>query len=173
MYTIKIAAPRHLIMEQLGRFGEADRGYLKPKWVKIQRTAGVPNAPGCVIQYEVGCPRFSFHLTLDQVVGGHLAVYRVSDGFAQGGMLIFEIEKLSEEVCALSIYVAFNFVRGRTWATRPFWWIFRLLFPAFIHDVLWNHSLCQLKDIVEAIHEKRKECTAEADQADPHLTPRL
>jgi flavin-dependent dehydrogenase len=151
MYTIKIAAPRHLIMEQLGRFGEADRGYLKPKWVKIQRIAGVPNAPGCVIQYELGCRRICFHLTLDQVVGGHLAVYRVSDGFARGGMLIFEIEKLSEEVCALSIYVAFNFARGRSWATRPFWWIFRLLFPAFIHDVLWNHSLCQLKDIVEAV----------------------
>jgi hypothetical protein len=88
-------------------------------------------------------------LILEQIVGGHLAVYRVKDGFARGGVLIFEIEKLSEEVCALSIYVAFNFVRGRTWVTRPFWRLFRLLFPAFIHDVLWNHSLCQLKDIVE------------------------
>ena len=43
-----------------------------------------------------------------------------------------------------------NFVRGRTWLTRPFWWLFRWLFPAYIHDVLWNHSLCQLKDLLEA-----------------------
>jgi len=31
--------------------------------------------------------------------------------------------------------------------------LFRALFPSFVHDVLWNHSLCQLKDIVEASHE--------------------
>jgi hypothetical protein len=153
MYTIKIAAPRSRILAQLGRFGEADRGYLKPKWVGIHRIAGVPNTPGCVIQYELGCRRLSFNLILDQLIGGHLAVYRVRNGFARGGMLLFEIEKLSEEVCAVSIYVAFNFVRGKTWLTRPFWWLFRRLFPAFVHDVLWNHSLCELKDIVEAVHD--------------------
>jgi flavin-dependent dehydrogenase len=151
MYTIKIAAPRDRILEQLGRFGETERGYLKPKWVKIHRVAGVPNTPGCVIQYEIVCPWFSFRLILDQLIGGHLAVYRVSDGFARGGVLLFEIETISDEVCALSIYVAFNFARGRSWVTRPCWWLFRRLFPAFVHDVLWNHSLCQLKDIVEAL----------------------
>ena len=107
-------------------------------------------APGCVNRYEVVCRHFAFSLLLERVVGEPLAVYRVRDGFAQGGVLIFEIEKLTEEVCALSIYVAFNFVRGRTWLTRPFWWLFRWLFPAYIHDVLWNHSLCQLKDLLEA-----------------------
>jgi flavin-dependent dehydrogenase len=153
MYTIKIRASRDAILDQVGQFGEADRGYLRPRWVRIQRTAGVPNAPGCAIGYEVVCRHFTFSLILEQIVGGHLAVYRVKDGFARGGVLIFEIDKLSEEVCALSIYVAFNFVRGRTWVTRPFWRLFRLLFPAFIHDVLWNHSLCQLKDIVETNQE--------------------
>ncbi len=153
MYTIKIAAPRHEILEQLGRFGEADRGYLRPRWLKVQRTAGAPNTPGCVIRYEVGCRGCSFSLVLDQLAGGHLAVYRVQDGFARGGLLIFEIEKLGDKLCALSIYVAFNFARGRTWLTRPFWWLFRWLFPAYVHDVLWNHSLCQLKDIVEASRE--------------------
>ncbi len=165
MYTVKITAPRHRILEQLGRFGETERGYLKPKWVRIHRVSGDPNAPGCVIQYEIGCRHFSFRLTLDQLIGGHLAVYRVTDGFARGGMLLFEIEKLSEEVCALSIYVAFNFARGRTWVTRPFWWLFRLLFPAFVHDVLWNHSLCQLKDIVEAIHQEREGGAKEPEAA--------
>lgn len=153
MYTIKIAAPRHEILEQLGRFGEPDRGYLRPRWLKVQRTTGVPNTPGCVIRYELGLRCCSFSLILDQVAGGHLVVYRVQDGFARGGMLIFEIEK-REKLCALSIYVAFNFARGRTWLTRPFWWLFRLLFPAYVHDVLWNHSLCRLKDIVEARREE-------------------
>jgi flavin-dependent dehydrogenase len=150
MYTIKVAAPRQRILEQLGRFGEPGRGYLKPRWVKICRVAGFPNQPGCVIRYEIGVRSFGFSLVLEQVIGGHLAVYRVRDGFARGGMLLFEIEKLSDEVCALSIYVAFNFTRGASWLERPFWWLFRLLFPAFMHDVLWNHSLCQFKDVVEA-----------------------
>ena len=48
-----------------------------------------------------------------------------------------------------SIYVAFNFRRGRRPLTRPFWWLVRRLFPAFVHDVIWNHSLCELKDCVE------------------------
>jgi flavin-dependent dehydrogenase len=150
MYTIRIQASCAAILEQLQRFGEAERGYLRPKWVRIQRIAGTPQAPGCVIRYEVVCRHFAFSLLLERVVGERLAVYRVLDGFAQGGMLIFEIEKLTAEVCALSIYVAFNFARGRTWLTRPFWWLFRWLFPAYIHDVLWNHSLCQLKDLLEA-----------------------
>jgi flavin-dependent dehydrogenase len=150
MYTIKIAAPRARILEQLGRFGEPDRGYLKPRGIKIHRVAGLPNQPGCVIQYEIGLSRFGFSLALEQLIGGHLAVYRVRDGFAEGGMLLFEIEQTSDEICALSIYVAFNFARGQSWITRPFWWLFRLLFPAFVHDVVWNHSLCELKDIAEA-----------------------
>ena len=149
MYTIKIRASRERILEQLGRFGEPDRGYLRPRWVRIRRTQGVPNMPGCVIEYEVISRRFAFHLELEQIAGGHLAVYRVRDGFARGGVLIFEIEKLNEEVCALSIYVAFNFARGRSWLTRPFWWFFRLFFPDYVHDVIWNHSLCQMKDVVE------------------------
>lgn len=153
MYTINIQAPCDRTLDQLERFGEADRGYLRPRWVRIERTDGVPNAPGCVIRYEVVSPRFTFSLVLEQIVANHLVVYRVKDGFARGGVLIFEIEKLNEEASALSIYVAFNFARGRTWVTRPPWWLFRRLFPAFVHDVLWNHSLCQLKDIVEANHE--------------------
>ena len=150
MYTIKIAAPRAAVLEQLGRFGEADRGYFRPRWVRIERVAGLPNTPGCIVRYTFAGGYLHFSLVLEQLVGGHLAVYRVTDGFARGGILVFEIEKLAENLCALSIYVAFNFERGSMWLTRPFWWGFRLLFPAFVHDVLWNHSLCQLKNIVEA-----------------------
>ena len=164
MYTIKIRASRDAILDQVERFGEADRGYLRPRWVRIRRTAGVPSAPGCEIGYEVVSRHFTFSLVLEQIVGGHLAVYRVKDGFARGGVLIFEIEKLSEEVCALSIYVAFNFARGRMWVTRPFWRLFRLLFPAFIHDVLWNHSLCQLKDIAETNQENGGKTVSGASQ---------
>jgi hypothetical protein len=51
--------------------------------------------------------------------------------------------------CALSIYVAFDFFRGRSALGWPSWSLFHIFFPAFVPDVLWNYSLCRLKHIVE------------------------
>ncbi len=150
MYTIRIRAPAAKVLHQLGRFGEADRGYLRPRWVQIQRTEGLPNELGCVIRYEIFSHRFSFCLELERILAGHLVVYRVRDGFARGGVLLFEVERAATETSNLSIYVAVNFVPGRTAMTRPLWWLFRHVFPGFVHDVLWNHSLCQLRSIAEA-----------------------
>jgi len=149
MYTIKIAAPREMILEQLETFGESDRQYLHPRGVRIHRVEGLPQQTGCVIQYEIVLPRFSFRLRLEKLVGEHLAVYRVLDGFARDGVLLFEVEQGADGVCLLSIYVAFCFPRKKSFPGWVFWRLFRLLFPAFVHDVLWNHSLCQLRDVVE------------------------
>ena len=63
--------------------------------------------------------------------------------------MLFEVDRATDETCDLSIYVAFRFERGKA-LTWPAWWLFRHLFPSFVHDVLWNHSLCQLKDLSEA-----------------------
>lgn len=149
MYTINIRAPRAEIVGQLGRFGETDRAFFRPRWVRIRRSSGQPNVPGCEIRYELSFRFLSFSLVLERIVGERLVVYRVQDGFARGGVLLFEIEKSTGDINTLSIYVAFNFTHGRTRMTRPLWGLFRFLFPAFIHDVIWNHSLCQFKDIVE------------------------
>jgi hypothetical protein len=141
------------VFEQLGRFGERDRGYLHPRWVRIQRVAGLPNLLGCTIEYQVLLPCFRFRLILERLMDDNLAVYRVQNGFARGGVLVFELERSRPDTCHLSIYVAFNFPRGRNLWSRPAWWVFRHLFPAFVHDVIWNHSLCQLKDRVEEQHQ--------------------
>ncbi len=152
MYTIRIRATPAEVFAELGRFGEADRGYLHPHWVRIQRVAGTPNTRGCTIEYQVVLPRLSFRLGLDLLEADRLAVYRVQNGFARGGVLLFELEEPRADTCDLSIYVAFNFKRGRTALTAPGWWLLRRLFPAFVHDVIWNHSLCQLKGCVEEQH---------------------
>ncbi|HEY3322326.1 MAG TPA: hypothetical protein VGP72_17825 [Planctomycetota bacterium] len=149
MYTIRIRASQDRVWNQLGRFGEADRGYCLPRWVEIQRISGTPNEPGCVIRYRLKGSRLAFSLELERIAGSHLAVYRVRDGFARGGVLLFEIEPTAKQSCNLSIYVAFALERGRTWVTRPLWWAFRALFPSFAHDVIWNQSLCQLKQLAE------------------------
>jgi len=153
MYTIRIRASRARVFEELGRLGESNRAYLHPRWVRIRRVAGFPNKPGCTIEYAVVVPQLSFHLALEHVVPDGLAVYRVQNGFARGGVLIFEIEQAASEDCDLSIYVAFNFRRGSRRRSRPIWALLRLLFPAFVHDVIWNHSLCQLKDHAEERHQ--------------------
>jgi hypothetical protein len=153
MYTIRIRAPHARVFEQLGRFGESDRGYLHPRWVGIRRIAGMPNQRGCTVEYTIGTRPFCFRLCLEHVVSERLIVYRVQNGFARGGVLIFELEPPRPDTCDLSIYVAFHFRRGQRWFTRPGWWLGRHLFPAFVHDVIWNHSLCQLKDLVEEQHQ--------------------
>lgn len=153
MYTIKVRAPHAKVFGALGQFGEAEREYLHPRWVQIQRVAGHPNTLGCTIEYQVIWPFFSFRLRLEHLHENRLAVYRIQDGFACGGVLLFELEGERPDTCDLSIYVAFNFRRGRRFFTRPLWWLFRRLFPAFVHDVIWNHSLCELKDQVEERHQ--------------------
>lgn len=153
MYTIKVRAPRATVFAELGRFGEPTREFLHPRWVRIRRVAGTPNVRGCTVEYRVVLPRFSFRLLLEHSVADQLAVYRVQNGFARGGVLIFEVEARGPETSDVSIYVAFNFPRGRNALNGPGWWLLRQGFPAFVHDVIWNHSLCQLKDCVEARHQ--------------------
>ncbi len=71
------------------------------------------------------------------------------DGFARGGVLIFDIESLEGDKSVLSVLVAFR-VRG--WggrSRRAFGRALGLLFPIYVHDVLWNHAMCELKHIVE------------------------
>jgi hypothetical protein len=33
-----------------------------------------------------------------------------------------------------------------------FWRVFRALFPEYLHDVLWNHALCEFKQAAETDH---------------------
>jgi flavin-dependent dehydrogenase len=149
MYTIRIRASRDVIMKHLGRFGEPDRGFLQPRWVKVQRTAGQPNEPGCVIRYQILHGLFSFSLDLEQIQDACRIIYRVRNGFAMGGILLFEIEPAEKQSSNLTIYLAYDFAQGKSWGARLFWTAFRLLFPAFVHDVIWNQALCQFKNIAE------------------------
>jgi hypothetical protein len=77
-------------------------------------------------------------------------VYRVADGFAQGGVFVFDLDCIREGVCLLSTYVGFDFSRSSDLVKTVGWRVFRHLFPGFVHDVLWNHSLCKIKDLAEA-----------------------
>ena len=149
MYSITIKSEPNRIFRYLGTFGDGNRKYFRPRWLRVERISGRPNEQGCKIRYKTPFKFLDFQIVLELQAEEELLVYRVRDGFAEGGMLIFDIEKEKPGVQVLSIYVAFDFARGKKWTERIFWYFFRYFFPGFAHDVLWNHSLCQLKDIIE------------------------
>lgn len=52
----------------------------------------------------------------------------------------------------LSVYAAFDYKEGKGIADRMMWKAGRLLFPGFMHDVVWIHALCTMKEDVEWKH---------------------
>ena len=132
-------------MAELGKLGDSDREYLKPRFVNIRRTRGSANEVGSVVEYQVRFPFLSLSLCLAKRDPVRWLLYRVENGFAKGGMLVFDVEERRPGVCHLSILVSFDYWPENL-AAR---WVWRLFFPTFAHDVIWNHALCQLKDIVE------------------------
>jgi hypothetical protein len=149
MYTIRIKAGEATVFRQLGKFGDSDREYFTPRLVKVRRTSGEPNEVGSTVRYEVAPRRLSFSVRLEKVVEERYLLYRVVEGFARGGVLAFDIDRKKAGGGFLTIYVAFNFPRGKRPLGRTGWRLFRLFFPGFVHDVIWNHSLCKLKHLVE------------------------
>jgi flavin-dependent dehydrogenase len=157
MYSIRIKADEAAILYQLGRFGESDREYLNLRLIRVHRVAGNPNEVGCVIRYDIPFLRMSFNLQLEQVVAPHYLLYRVIDGFAKDGILAFDIDRRTVGGSVLTIYVAFSFPKGGNPVTSLGWRIFGFLFPEFLHDVVWNHSLCRLKNLAEAEEAPRSD----------------
>ena len=153
MYSIRIRGTSERILHQLGRFGDRDRRYLRPRMVDVHRTSGGANDLGSTVQYDLPFRPLSFGVTLECIVKGRRLVYRVRDGFAAGGVLIFDLKEVRQGVMLLSTYVGFSFPRPRNPVKKAAWYAFRLAFPGFVHDVVWNHSLCKIKDLVETEEE--------------------
>jgi flavin-dependent dehydrogenase len=145
MYTIRISSTRDKIFSELGKFGDIDRKYFNPRFIKVSRISGEPNAPGSIIRYNIFLKLLSFNLRLVKAIPGQYIRYEILDGFGRGGILLFEIDgfkKENKEIIGeqlLSIFVGFNFSSQ----------FLKIIFPSFMHDVLWNHSLCQLKSEIE------------------------
>ena len=149
MYSVTIKSSRRKIFEYLGTFGDEDRKYFKPRMIKVKRKTGWPNHKGCELQYKTPLKFLDFDLVLENVIDEAYLIYRVKNGFARDGILVFNLEKRNDRIHVLYIYVAFNFVKGKKLREKTGMGLLKFFFPGFIHDVLWNHSLCQLKNAVE------------------------
>jgi hypothetical protein len=150
LYTIRIRADEERVRSVLADFGEPSRPYLHPRWVGIRRVDGEPLHAGCTVRYRVFGGALSFDIVQEESGDANLIRYRVMEGFANGGTFIFLIEPEGPSHCTLTVYLAFDYARGHTLVGRAFWSIFRLLFPEYIHDVLWNHALCEFKQFAES-----------------------
>jgi flavin-dependent dehydrogenase len=151
MYTIRLRADPQSVLSLLGKFGEPDRPYLNPRWVKIQKIRGESLQADSVIHYRIFGGLISFDIEQQACNEQNLILYEVCGSFANGGTFLFEIEPDLPGRCRLTVYLGFDYARGDTLLSRLYWRIFRLLFPEFIHEVLWNHALCEFKQAVEAI----------------------
>lgn len=151
IYTIHLRTDVDVALQLLGRFGERDRPYLNPRWVDIRRVRGEPLQPGSVINYRIFGGLIAFSIKQLAVRDHARIVYRVRNGFAHGGIFLFDIEPGTPGHCYVTIYLTFDYARGHTMLTRLYWRLFRLLFPEFIHDVLWNNALCEFKQAAESV----------------------
>jgi len=149
LYTIHIRASLSIVRGLLAEFGESARPYLNPRWVRIRRIGGQPLHPGCTIQYRILGGAMTFRVVQEESGDPNVIRYRVLGGFADGGSFVFLLEPDSPTHCALTIYLAFDYARGVSPAQRLLWGAFRMMFPEFIHDVIWNHALCELKQAAE------------------------
>jgi hypothetical protein len=146
MYAIKIKASRERIFEELGKFGDDQRSYLWLRFIKIKRISGVPNESESVIRYKLKFPPLELDMQLKRVIPARILFYEVSERFVDKGKLIFETKPTEDGNSRLVIYTAFSFKKGRSIGSKIFWRLSRLIFPAFIHDIVWNHALCSIKE---------------------------
>lgn len=149
IYSIRVRSKVETVRSLLAQFGEKNRPYLNPLWVKIRRSSGEPLHVGSVIQYEVFWGAISFSIEQQASSSDNLIVYKVNGGFADGGLFCFEVKPLPGNLSLATVYLVFDYARGETVLGRLYCRLFRMMFPEFIHDVLWNHALCKLKHVAE------------------------
>jgi hypothetical protein len=105
-----------------------------------------------VIRYRVPLAGFGAELRLTRRVGLETLLYQLDGRLADHGKLIFNVARTKDGHSKLSIYAAFNYKKGHGFAGRVLWGVARVLFPGFVHDVVWNHALCTIKEEVERKH---------------------
>jgi flavin-dependent dehydrogenase len=153
MYVIKIRGCEEEIMEEMAKFGQPHARFVKLRFVDIRQVQGVPNHVGSVIRYRIRFVGLGAKLRLTKRVGFETLLYQVDERLVDHAKLIFNVTPTKDGNRRLSIYTAFDYKKGKGFASRMMWKNASLLFPGFVHDVVWNHALCTIKEDVERKHD--------------------
>jgi len=121
--------------------------------VEVRQIQGEPNQVGSVIRYRIPLIGFGVELRLTKRVGCESLLYQVDERLSDQGKLIFNVAPTKDGNSRLSIYAGFDYKKGKGFASRVLWKGIRVLFPEFVHDVVWNHALCSIKEEVERKHD--------------------
>lgn len=149
MYAIKIRASARTIFGELKKFGDPKRRFLKLRFVKVQRISGAPGEVGTVIRYSLGELPVSMDVRLVNAIPDKALLFEVEEVFSDRGRLLFDITPTRDGNHRLVIYTAFDFKKGDGRASGLFWRVFKGVFPAYAHDVVWNHAICCIKGEAE------------------------
>ncbi len=152
MYMIKIRGSEEEIMEELAKFGRPTERFVKLRFLDMRQIQGTPNQVGSVIRYRMPFVQLGAELRLTKRVGSETLLYQADERLVDHGKLIFNVAPTRDGNRRLSIYAAFDYKKGKGFASRMMWRGARLLFPEFVHDVVWNHALCTIKEDVEREH---------------------
>ena len=153
MYAIKIRGSEEEIMEELAKFGQSHARFVKLRFVNIRQVHGEPNEAGSVIGYRIPFVRLGAQLRLTKTVGLDTLLYQADERLVDHAKLIFNLTPTKDGNRRLSIYTAFDYKRGKGLASRMMWKSARIVFPEFVHDIVWNHALCTIKEEVERKHD--------------------
>jgi hypothetical protein len=121
--------------------------------VEVRQIQGAPNQVGSVIRYRIPVVGLGAELRLTRRAGFETLLYQVDERLVDQGKLIFNVASTKDGNSQLSIYTAFDYKKGKGFVSRILWEGIRLLFPEFLHDVVWNHALCSIKEEVERKHD--------------------
>ncbi len=149
MYVIKIRGSKRMIIEELAKFGGTEARFLNLRIIKVQRIRGVPNQIGSVIRYSIPFIGIRTELRLLERSGFRTLLYRLDERLTDNGILAFSVSPTKDGNNKLTIYAAFDYKRGKSRISRIIWRSARALFPKFVHDVVWNHALCTIKEEIE------------------------
>jgi len=155
MYVIKVRGSEEEIMEELAKFGQPNARFLNLRFVEVRRIQGVPNQVGSVIRYRIPRVGLAAELRLTKRVAFETLLYQLDERLADHGKLIFNIAPTKDGNLKLSIYAAFDYKKGDGVAGRVLWEGARVLFPGFVHDIVWNYALCTIKEEVERKRDHR------------------
>jgi flavin-dependent dehydrogenase len=152
MYVIKICGPAQEIMHELARFGQPNAPFLDLRFVEVRHIGGEPNQVGSAIRYWVPLAGLGAVLRLTRRVGVESLLYELDGRLVDNGKLIFNLGPAKDGNSRLSIYASFDYKLGHGLAGTVLWRAAKALFPEFVHDVVWNHALCAIKEEVERKH---------------------
>jgi hypothetical protein len=152
IYVIKIRGAAEEIMEELAQFGQPHARFLNLRFIEVRRIEGLPNQVGSVIRYRIPLAGLGAELRLTQRIGCETLLYQLDERLADRGKLIFNVAPAKDGNSRLSIYAAFDYKKGNGFAERMLWRGAKALFPEFVHDIVWNHALCTIKEEVERRH---------------------